>query len=222
MVVLDGSPLGIDDVLAVARQGAVVEVGDEARRRMAPSRAVVEQLDSSDAVAYGVTTGFGALADRAVQPADRAALQRRIVISHAAGMGNPLDAEVVRGMIVLRARTLCAGYSGVRPLLPKSLVALLNSRLVPWVPEHGSLGASGDLAPLAHATACVLGEGWVWDGVERRAAGPALAEHGLRPVDVGPREGLALINGTDAMNAVLTLAVADLTALLRAADISPP
>ena len=219
MVVLDGSPLRIDDVLAVAREGAVVEVGDEARRRMAPSRAVVDQLDSSDAIAYGVTTGFGALADRAVQPADRAALQRRVVLSHAAGMGAPLDAEVVRGMILLRARTLCAGYSGVRPLLPEFLVALLNSGLVPWVPEHGSLGASGDLAPLAHATACILGEGWVWDGVERRGAGSVLAEHGLRPIEVGPREGLALINGTDAMSAVLTLAVADLTTLLRAADV---
>jgi histidine ammonia-lyase len=219
MVVLDGNPLSIDDVLAVAREGALVEVGDEARRRMAPSRAVVEELDSSDAIAYGVTTGFGALADRAVQPADRAALQRHVVLSHAAGMGAPLDAEVVRGMMLLRARTLCAGYSGVRPLLPESLVALLNAGLVPWVPEHGSLGASGDLAPLAHAAACLLGEGWVWDGAARRPAGAALAEHGLEPIDVGPREGLALINGTDGMGAVLTLAVADLAELLRAADV---
>jgi histidine ammonia-lyase len=219
MVVLDGNPLSIDDVLAVARQGARVEVGDEARRRMAPSRAVVEELDSSDAVAYGVTTGFGALADRAVQPADRAALQRHVVLSHAAGMGAALDDEVVRGMMLLRARTLCAGYSGVRPLLPEALVALLNAGLVPWVPEHGSLGASGDLAPLAHVSACLLGEGWVWDGTERRPAAAALAEHGIEPIDVGPREGLALINGTDGMSAVLTLAVADLAELLRAADV---
>ncbi|HSP64766.1 MAG TPA: histidine ammonia-lyase, partial [Candidatus Deferrimicrobium sp.] len=219
MVVLDGNPLSIDDVLAVAREGARVEVGDEARRRMAPSRAVVDELDSSDTIAYGVTTGFGALADRTVQPADRAALQRRVVLSHAAGMGEPLDAEVVRAMILLRARTLCAGYSGVRPLLPESLVALLNAGLVPWVPEHGSLGASGDLAPLAHATACLLGEGWVWDGSSRRAASAALAEHGLEPIDVGPREGLALINGTDGMSALLTLAVADLAELLSATDV---
>ncbi|MDQ6847246.1 MAG: histidine ammonia-lyase [Candidatus Dormibacteraeota bacterium] len=219
MVVLDGSPLTIDDVIAVAREGATVEVGEEARRRMAPSRAVVEQLDSSDSIAYGVTTGFGALADRAVQPADRAALQRHVVLSHASGMGDPLDAEVVRGMLLLRARTLCAGYSGVRPLLPESLVALLNSGLVPWVPEHGSLGASGDLAPLAHATACLLGEGWVWDGTRRQAAGEALAARGLEPITVGPREGLALINGTDGMSALLALAVADLDALLRAADV---
>jgi histidine ammonia-lyase len=219
MVVLDGSPLSIDDVLAVAREGAPVEVGDAARRRMAPSRAVVEQLDSSDSIAYGVTTGFGALADRVVQPADRAALQRHVVLSHASGMGAPLDAEVVRGMLLLRARTLCAGYSGVRPLLPEALAALLNSGLVPWVPEHGSLGASGDLAPLAHATACLLGEGWVWDGAHRRPAGQALAECGLQAITVGPREGLALINGTDGMSALLALAVADLAELLRAADV---
>jgi histidine ammonia-lyase len=219
MVVLDGDALGIDDVLAVTRGGAAVEVSDEARRRMAPSRAVVEALDSSDSVAYGVTTGFGALADRAVAPQDRALLQRRVVISHASGMGPPLDAEVVRGMLLLRARTLCAGYSGVRALLPEALVALINSGLVPWVPQHGSLGASGDLAPLAHTTACLLGEGWVWDGTERRPAGDALAEHRLAPITVGPREGLALINGTDGMTAVLALAVADLADLLRAADI---
>ncbi|MBJ7593635.1 MAG: histidine ammonia-lyase [Candidatus Dormibacteraeota bacterium] len=219
MVVLDGSPLTIDDVIAVVRGGATVEVGEEARRRMAPSRAIVEQLDSSDSIAYGVTTGFGALADRAVQPADRAALQRHVVLSHASGMGDALDAEVVRGMLLLRARTLCAGYSGVRPVLPESLVALLNSGLVPWVPEHGSLGASGDLAPLAHATACLLGEGWVWDGATRQPAGEALAGRGLEPLTVGPREGLALINGTDGMSALLALAVADLEALLRAADV---
>jgi histidine ammonia-lyase len=219
MVVLDGGPLSIGDVLAVAREGAVVAVGDDARRRMAPSRAIVENLDSTDAIAYGVTTGFGALADRAVQPADRAALQRRVVLSHAAGMGAHVDAEVVRGMLLLRARTLCAGYSGVRPLLPESLVALLNSGLVPWVPEHGSLGASGDLAPLAHATACLLGEGWVWDGASRQPADAALAASGLTAIDVGPREGLALINGTDGMTAVLSLAVADLADLLSAADV---
>jgi histidine ammonia-lyase len=220
MVVIDGSPLSVDDVIAVARDGAEVEIVDEARRRMAPSRAVVDALDTNDRAAYGVTTGFGALADRAVPPSDRAALQRRVVLSHAAGMGDPLDAEVVRGMLLLRARTLCAGHSGVRPLLPESIAALLNSGLVPWVPEHGSLGASGDLAPLAHATACLLREGWVWDGTARRPAAEALSERGLAAITVGPREGLALINGTDGMNAVLCLAVADLGALLAAADLT--
>ena len=219
MVVLDGNPLSIDDVVAVARLRAPVEVNDEARRRMGPSRAIVEGLDRSDSVAYGVTTGFGALADKAVAPADRATLSRGVVLSHAAGMGAPLDAEVVRGMLLLRARTLCAGYSGVRPLLPESVAALLNAGLVPWVPEHGSLGASGDLALLAHAAACLLGEGWVLAGGHRRPAAEALAEHGLPVLTLGPREGLALINGTDGMCAVLALAVHDLAGLLTAADV---
>jgi histidine ammonia-lyase len=134
-------------------------------------------------------------------------------------MGDALDAEVVRGMLLLRARTLCAGYSGVRSLLPESIAALLNAAVVPWVPEHGSLGASGDLAPLAHATACLLGEGWVCDGAARRPAAVALAERGLTPLILGAREGLALINGTDGMCAVLALAVHDLASLLRAADV---
>ncbi len=219
MVVLDGDPLDIDEVVAVARGRARVEVGAEARRRMAPSRAVVEGLDTSNSIAYGVTTGFGALADRAVDPEDRSTLQRRVVLSHAAGMGAPLDAEIVRGMLLLRARTLCAGHSGVRPLLPESIAALLNSDVVPWVPEHGSLGASGDLAPLAHATACLLGEGWARDGAGRRVAAEALATAGLAAIEVGPREGLALINGTDGMSAVLALAVSDLAALLTASDV---
>jgi histidine ammonia-lyase len=219
MVMLDGNPLSIDDVVGVARHGATVEIGDEARRRMAPSRAVVEALDRGDAIAYGVTTGFGALADRAVAPADRSALQRRVVLSHAAGMGAPLDGEVVRGMLLLRARTLCAGYSGVRPALPEAIAAILNAGLVPWVPEHGSLGASGDLAPLAHATACLLGEGWVWDGRQRRSAAGAMATAGLPLITVGPREGLALINGTDGMSSLLALAVHDLGDLLDAADV---
>ena len=220
MVVLDGDPLSIADVVAVARGGVPVEVGDAARARMEHSRTVVEGLDRSDAIAYGVTTGFGALADRAIAPRDRAVLQRRVVVSHAAGMGQPLDAEVVRGMLLLRARTLCAGYSGVRPLLPEAMAALLCSGLVPWVPEHGSLGASGDLAPLAHATACLLGEGWVRDGGSPRPASQALADAGLSTIDVGPREGLALINGTDGMCAILALAVHDLEELLCGADLA--
>src|SRR6202035_4151650 len=119
------------------------------RARMAPARAVVERLDREGAVVYGVTTGFGALADRAVDVGDRALLQRSVVLSHAAGSGPRLDDEVVRGMILLRARTLAAGLSGVRIELVEALIALLGAGIVPWVPEHGSLGASGDLAPLA-------------------------------------------------------------------------
>jgi histidine ammonia-lyase len=219
MIVLDGSPLSVEQVVAVARDGMRVEVGEAALRRMAASRAVVDDLDRRDRVVYGVTTGFGALADRAIAREHRATLQAAVVRSHAAGMGPPLDAEVVRGMLLLRARTLCAGYSGVRPELAESIVALLNAGLVPHVPELGSLGASGDLAPLAHVALCLLGEGWVTGhgGVPEPAA-PALAAAGLEPVTVEAKEGLALINGTDAMATALALAVADVEALLVAAD----
>src|SRR5579859_4698756 len=127
---------------------------------MRASRDAVARIDARDEVAYGVTTGFGALADRAVGREHREALQRALVLSHAAGMGRPLDAEVVRGVLLLRARTLAAGRSGVRQKLVEALAVLLNSGLVPLVPEHGSLGASGDLAPLAHAAATLLGDGW--------------------------------------------------------------
>ncbi|HVS41150.1 MAG TPA: histidine ammonia-lyase [Candidatus Dormibacteraeota bacterium] len=219
MIVLDGSPLSVEQVLAVARGGMRVEVGDTARRRMAESRAVVDDLDRRDRVVYGVTTGFGALADKAIGREHRATLQAAVVRSHAAGMGPPLDAELVRGMLLLRARTLCAGYSGVRPALVDAIVALLNAGVVPHVPELGSLGASGDLAPLAHAALCLLGEGWVaGEGGAPEPAAPALAAAGLEAVTVEPKEGLALINGTDAMTATLALAVADVETLLLAAD----
>src|SRR5438270_1353975 len=219
MIVLDGSPLSVEQVLAVARGGVRVEVGETARQRMAASRAVVDDLDRRDRVVYGVTTGFGALADRAIGREHRSTLQAAVVRSHAAGMGPPLDAEVVRGMLLLRARTLCAGYSGVRPALVEAMVALLNSGVVPHVPELGSLGASGDLAPLAHAALCLLGEGWVvGPGGAAEPAAPALAAAGLEAVTVEPKEGLALINGTDAMAATLAMAVADVEVLLVAAD----
>jgi histidine ammonia-lyase len=219
MVTLDGSPLTIPDVVSVARDRARVLVAVAARERMAPAHQLVATMHARDAVVYGVTTGFGALADKAIAPGDRGTLQRAVVLSHAAGMGAALPAEVVRGMLLLRARTLCAGYSGVRPDLVEAMVALLNSGVVPWVPEHGSLGASGDLAPLAHAAAVLLGEGCVVgpDGAAAPAE-PALRAAGLSPVALGPKEGLALINGTDAMAAALSLAVYDLSALLLAAD----
>jgi len=218
MVVLDGSPIAVAQLVAVARHGEAVSVADSARARMEPARALVAGLDQRDEPAYGVTTGFGALADKAIAATDRVTLQRALVCSHAAGMGPPLDAEVVRGMILLRARTLCAGYSGVRPELVDAMLALLNAGITPCVPEYGSLGASGDLAPLAHAASCVIGEGTVLaDGAEEPAA-VALERRGLRPVTLAPKEGLALINGTDGMTAVLGLCLVDLEELMRAAD----
>jgi histidine ammonia-lyase len=221
MITVDGGALTIDAVVRAARGREEVGLDPGVRARMAPAREVVDRLDREGAVVYGVTTGFGALADRAVDPPDRSLLQRSVVLSHAAGSGPRLDDEVVRGMILLRARTLAAGLSGVRPELVDALLALLDAGVIPWVPEHGSLGASGDLAPLAHIAAALLGKGWTCgpDG-ERVDAAAALHTHGLTPIEVEPKEGLALINGTDAMATLLGLAVHDVEELLRAADIA--
>lgn len=219
MLTIDGGPLGIDDLVAVARRGDPVSVSPAVGDRMRASRDAVARIDASDEAVYGVTTGFGALADRAVGREQREALQRALVLSHAAGMGPPLDAEVVRAMLLPRARTLAAGRSGVRQELVEALAVLLNSGLVPFVPEHGSLGASGDLAPLAHAAATLLGDGWFLSASgEKVPAAQVLESRGLPPLRLRPKEGLALINGTDASTAALALAVRDVDSLLRAAD----
>jgi histidine ammonia-lyase len=218
-LLLTGDPLTIDEVVVVARHGARVELTAGARERMRPARELVERLDAQGEIAYGVTTGFGALADVLIEPQHRARLQRAVVLSHSAGLGAPLDEEVVRGMTLLRARSLAAGRSGVRPELVEAMTALLNAPIRVLVPEHGSLGASGDLAPLAHIAAFLLGEGHGVDSNNHEvSAGTLLTAHGLVTVDVGVKEGLALINGTDGMTALLALAVHDLQSLLVAAD----
>jgi histidine ammonia-lyase len=221
MITVDGGALTIDAVVRAAREREAVALDTGVRARMRPAREVVDRLDREGAVVYGVTTGFGALADRAVDPADRALLQRSVVLSHAAGLGPRLDDEVVRGTILLRARTLAAGLSGVRVELVEALLALLEAGVIPWVPEHGSLGASGDLAPLAAIATVLLGQGWAAGEDGRRIEGAAaLRGHGLAAIDVEPKEGLALINGTDAMTSLLALAVHDVEELLRFADVA--
>ncbi|HEY0399490.1 MAG TPA: aromatic amino acid lyase, partial [Acidimicrobiia bacterium] len=205
---LDGSPLSVADVVAVARHGAAVAVTPEAAARMAPARAVVERIVAEGATVYGVTTGFGALASVKVSPAEARRLQISLVLSHAAGMGDPVEAEVVRAMMLLRARTLAAGLSGARPVLVEALVALLGAGLTPVVPELGSLGASGDLAPLAHVGAVLTGSGEVVDAGGRQLPGAeGLAAAGLEPVVLEAKEGLALLNGTEGMLAHLCLAL---------------
>ena len=153
MITVDGSALSIEAVVRAAREHEAVALDPGVRARMRPAREVVDRLDREGAIVYGVTTGFGALADRAVDRSDRALLQRSVVLSHAAGSGPRLDDEVVRGMILLRARTLAAGMSGVRVELVEGLLALLEAGIVPWVPEHGSLGASGDAGRDRHRAA---------------------------------------------------------------------
>jgi histidine ammonia-lyase len=221
--VIELGPNGVAraDVVAVARDRARVALGDGARSAMGASADVVASLVASDLPAYGVSTGFGSLALVRIPADRRAALQRALVRSHAAGMGPPVEAEVVRAMMLLRARSLAMGFSGARPLVAERILELLNAGLTPVVPEHGSLGASGDLAPLAHCALALIGEGRVVTaGGEVLPAGPALALAGLEPIELGAKEGLALINGTDGMLGMLVLAIEDLARLLRAAELA--
>jgi histidine ammonia-lyase len=216
-VTVTDSGLAADDVVAVARRNARVELDASAVAAMRASRSIVDAIEREGRPVYGVSTGFGALADTFVAPERRAELQHALIRSHAAGVGAPMPAEVVRAMILLRVRSLARGYSGVRPVVAEALVDLLNTNVTPWVPEHGSLGASGDLAPLAHCALVLMGEGWVLgkDGTRVPAASV-----GVRPVELSSKEGLALINGTDGMLGMLLLAIADFAHLCTVADVT--
>jgi histidine ammonia-lyase len=220
-VELSGSGLAPADVVAVAREAAVATLSDASRAAMAESAAVVERLAATDEPVYGISTGFGSLALTWIPRERRDELQVSLVRSHAAGMGPPVEREVVRAMMLLRARSLATGRTGARPLVADALLALLGAGVDPVVPEHGSLGASGDLAPLAHCALALIGEGEVWDADGARLpAGEALAAAGIEPIALTAKEGLALINGTDGILGMLLLALRDLGLLLRAADVS--
>jgi histidine ammonia-lyase len=221
-VTLHGPGLTADEVVAVARRHARVTLAPEAVERLAATRRTVEALADADEPVYGISTGFGALALTHIAPERRRELQHALVRSHAAGMGPPVEAEVVRAMMLLRARTLAMGYSGVRPVIVERLLDLLNAGITPIVPEHGSLGASGDLAPLAHMSLALLGEGDVVGptGDPTEPAAAALARAGLAPVELAAKEGLALLNGTDGMLGMLVLACADAARLLATADVA--
>jgi histidine ammonia-lyase len=208
------------DVVQVARKDARVELSPDALGAMTASAAIVEELASGDRPVYGISTGFGSLATTPIPAARREELQRALVRSHAAGLGQPVERDVVRGMLFLRARSLALGYSGARPLVAETMVALLNAGITPIVPEFGSLGASGDLGPLAHCALALLGEGEVLDAEgQRRPAADVLAEAGIEPLTLRAKEGLALVNGTDGILAMLVLALEDLGTLLRVADV---
>ena len=208
------------EVFAVARDDAEVTLRPDAVEAMQASRAIVERLVASDLPVYGVSTGFGSLATTPIPPERREELQRALVRSHAAGMGEPVEREVVRAMIFLRIRSLARGYSGARPVVAERLAAVLNRGITPVVPEYGSLGASGDLAPLAHCALVAIGEGEAFDrNGRRRPAQEVLAEAGIEPLTLAVKEGLALVNGTDGTLGMLVLAAADLRELLRAADV---
>jgi histidine ammonia-lyase len=216
--VLVGEPLSLRDVVAVAH-GAGVELAPAAADRIRAARGVVEAAVESDATVYGVTTGFGSLATVRIEPSQADALQERIVRSHATAVGRPLSREEARAMLLLRAHVLALGHSGVRPQIVERMVELLNRDLVPVVPEQGSLGASGDLAPLANLSLPLLGRGEVLVDGRPVPAAEALARAGMEPLELRAKEGLALVNGTQGMVAVGVLAADRVERLCRTADV---
>ena len=219
-VTLNTAGLTADEVIAVARYGAKVEISQSALASMAVSRAHIDALAKSDVPVYGVSTGFGALANRHISPEDRTQLQRSLVRSHAAGTGNPVEREVVRALMLLRLKTLASGHTGARPVVAQTMAAILNAGITPVVREFGSLGCSGDLAPLAHCALVLMGEGEAVDASgNKRDVAELLAEASIDPVELQEKEGLALINGTDGMLGMLLLGLHDLGNLVDASDL---
>jgi histidine ammonia-lyase len=220
MILLDGSHLTLADLLAIADDRAPVALAPEARARVAAARRIVDQAAAGDTAVYGVNTGFGSFAETRIDKGDLAALQLNLLRSHAAGVDVPLPVRAVRATMALRANVLAKGHSGIRVETLEALLALLNHGVHPRVPSRGSVGASGDLAPLAHLALVLVGEGETWDEDRRVSARDALSAAGLAPVVLGPKEGLALINGTQVSTAVLALALAGAERLARAIDIA--
>ncbi|MFT4010290.1 MAG: histidine ammonia-lyase [Nocardioidaceae bacterium] len=221
VVTVGVGPVSFADVVAVAREGASVVLGDDALAAIERARGAVEALAGASMPAYGISTGFGALATRHIPDELREQLQRSLVRSHAAGSGPEVEREVVRALMLLRLSTLATGHTGVRPETARVYASLLSAGLTPVVREYGSLGCSGDLAPLAHCALVATGEGEVRDSTGTlRPAGEAMAEAGITPVRLAAKEGLALINGTDGMLGMLVLAATDLSRLFKTADIA--
>ena len=219
-VVIDGENLGLDQIEQVARASARVELSALARERVRAARALVEaRLDDGEAH-YGINTGFGTLAEVRIARADLEKLQRNLVLSHAAGVGAPLSPAEARALVLLRANVLAKGHSGIREETLDLVIALLERNCIPVVPERGSVGASGDLAPLAHLALVVIGEGEAWVGGQRLPGREALARVGLRPVVLQAKEGLALVNGTQAMVAVGALVQVRADRLAAMADVA--
>ncbi len=227
MIALDGETLTLDQLIAIAQDFAPVAIAPAALARVRAARAVVDRVAQGDAPVYGINTGVGSFAEVRIPADSLGALQVNLLRSHAAGVGDPLPVPAVRAMMALRANVLAKGFSGIRPETLEQLVALLNRRVHPVVPSRGSVGASGDLAPLAHLALVLIGEGEAWtdgphdaaNGGGRQSGAAALRRAGLTPVVLAAKEGLALINGTQASAALLGLALAGVERLVRAADI---
>ncbi len=219
-ITLDGESLTVDDVWAVAVEGASAALGEQARQRVQACHEAVMRLVEVGEIAYGVTTGFGAFKKKLIRPEQTAALQVNLLRSHAAGVGPLADEPTVRAMLVVRANTLAKGYSGVRPLVIDTLLELLRKKVYPVVPVQGSLGASGDLAPLAHLALVLIGEGEAFYNGERLPGGEALRRAGIQPLALLAKEGVALINGTAYMTALGALTTYRAENLVCAADVA--
>jgi histidine ammonia-lyase len=219
-ITLNSSGLTMEQVVEVARNGAKIEISKEALEKMAATRAHIETLAKAEVPVYGISTGFGALANQHIAPEDRVQLQKSLIRSHAAGMGDPVEKEVVRALMLLRLKTLVSGRTGVRPELATTYADLINAQITPIVHEYGSLGCSGDLAPLSHCALVLMGEGRAVgpDGIEKPVP-ELLAAAGIKPIELREKEGLALINGTDGMLGMLVLALHDLNKLCDQADV---
>ena len=217
---LTGSELTFEQLFAVALRGAAVNLSSSATARMNASRAVVDQLVASGATAYGINTGFGKLASVRISAEQVRNLQVNLVRSHSCGVGAPLGEPETRAMMLLRANALAKGFSGVRPLIVETLCAMLNAQVHPVIPSQGSVGASGDLAPLAHLAAVIIGEGQAAYKGELLPGGEALRRAGIKPVALEAKEGLSLLNGTQGMLALLSLALHDAEILIDSADVA--
>ena len=219
-VVLDGVSLSLEDLDAVCLRRAPVELALHAREGVGRSRAGIEAILSAGETVYGVNTGFGHLAGVRVAPSDLVRLQQNLLRSHAVGVGSPFGIPTTRAIMLLRANVLAAGHSGVRATVLDTLLKILNHGIHPWLPRQGSVGASGDLAPLAHLALVLIGEGFVHGpSGDRTPAGPVLEAAGIQPIDLAAKEGLALINGTQAMTGLGSLVVNRARRLARSADI---
>ena len=219
-VVVDGHSLTLESFVAVARYGATVELADSALEAMQKSRALAEKIAAEGRVAYGITTGFGDFQRVAVSKEMSNTLSTNLIISHCTAMGEPYAPEIARGMLLLRANALCVGVSGVRPILVQMMIEMLNKGVTPIIPQKGSLGSSGDLAPLAHMSLPLLGRGKAWfDGVEMTGA-EAMAKAGIATLDtLVSKEGLGLTNGTCAMTSVGSLALYDTICAAQMGDV---
>lgn len=219
-VLLDGNSLTIEDVANVSRNDYEVQLSDDAIDNVIKSREIVEKYVNEEKVVYGITTGFGKFSDVVISKDEAKTLQRNLIISHSCGVGEPLDEEIVRGIMLLRANALAKGYSGIRLETLNTLIEMINKGVHPVVPEKGSLGASGDLAPLSHMVLVMLGEGEAFYKGTRMPGKEAMALANIPTIELTSKEGLALINGTQVMTAIGALAVYDAINLSKIADIT--